>query len=109
MSSNFPQQSKDSAQRARNLLKNLLDLLVEQGERNWKKGISAAFLELTDSKGNLNLEGFENAASIYRSMTSGGRGFAEYFIWSPDDDERIKANQKLDELRHALWKVFSTS
>ncbi len=109
MSSSFSWQSKGRAQHARNLLKNLLDLFMEQGERDWQRGISTAFLELTDSQGNLNLwGGGENAASIYRSMTSDDRGFSEYFIWSPDDHERIRANQKLDELRDALWKVFST-
>lgn len=100
------EQSMSDPQRAHDLLKSLLGLLSEQGEQNWCRGISAAFLELTDPQGNLNPAGFDNAASIYRSMTSGGRGFAEYFVWSSDDDERIRANQRLDELRDALWEVF---
>ena len=103
----YSEQSMINPMRARDLLKSLLDLLSEQGEHNWRRGVSAAFLELTDAQGNLNPAGFADAASIYRSMTSGGRGFAEYFVWSPDDDERIRANERLDELRDALWEIFS--
>lgn len=106
MNTHISEQPMKNPQRARDLLKSLLALLSEQGEQNWHRGISAAYFELTDQQGNLNPAGFDNAASIYRSMTSGGRGFAEYFVWSPDDDERIKANHKLDELRDALWEVF---
>lgn len=107
VSAYFSEQPMNNPQRAHDLLKNLLDLLSEQGEQNWRRGVSAAFLELTDAQGNLNPAGFDDAASIYRSMTSGGRGFAEYFVWSPDDDERIRANERLDELRDALWEIFS--
>ncbi len=97
----------NNSQRAQSLLASLLNLLSEQGEQNWRRGVSAALLELTDSEGGLNPAGFDRAASIYRSMTAGGRGFAEYFVWSPNDDERISANQKLDELRDELWEIFS--
>ena len=107
MNTYLPEQPMNNPQLAHDLLKNLLDLLSEQGEQNWRRGVSAAFLELKDPQGSLNPAGFDNAASIYRSMTSGGRGFSEYFVWSPDDDERIRANQRLDELRDELWKVFS--
>lgn len=106
MNSHISGQSMKNPERARDLLESLLALLSEQGEQNWSRGVSAALLELTDSHGNLNPAGFDNAASIYLNMTSGGRGFAEYFVWSPDDDERIRANQKLDELRDSLWEVF---
>lgn len=93
--------------RARDLLKSLLDLLEEQDEKNWRRGVKAAFLKLTNSQGDLDPAGFSDAASIYLSMTSGGGGFAEYSVWSYDEDERIKANEKLDELRGSLWEVFS--
>jgi hypothetical protein len=107
MSIHLAEYSMKNPQRAHDLLQDLLDLLSEQGEKNWRRGVAAALLELTDAGGQLNPAGFDSAASIYRSMTTGGRGFAEYFVWMPDDDERIRANQRLDELRDALWEVFA--
>ena len=108
MSNRISEQPTSRAQRAHDLLKSLLDLLSEQDEHNWSRGILAALLELTSREGGLNPTGFDNAASIYRGMTSGGRGFAEYSIWLSDDVERIRANQGLDDLRDALWNLFDT-
>jgi len=52
------------------------------------------------------VDGFENAKSIYNTMTSGGGGFAEYFIWNSDETKRINLNRRLDEIRDKLWDEF---
>jgi hypothetical protein len=88
------------------LLSELRALLVSQGEANWLRGINAALAELTFADGELNAGGFGNARSIYRTMTAGGRGFSDYFVWSEDEAKRLKENQRLDELRSELWKAF---
>jgi len=67
----------------------------------------AARRELTNENGCIVEDGHDAARSIYGEMTKGGRGFAEYFIWSNDEDKRIRANEKLDYLRVEIWKLFS--
>ena len=95
-----------NGEKARLLLLELNSILKERGEVNWIRGIKAAIDELTSEDGTLNETGFENAKSIYKTMNEGGRGFAEYFVWLEDENKRIAANQKLDNLRIKLWEIF---
>ncbi|MFY4008269.1 hypothetical protein EUC41_30005 [Achromobacter denitrificans] len=89
------------------LLEQLERLLNAQNERNWLRGVRAAIAELRQPDSSANAAGFENARSIYLSMTSGGRGFSEYFIWDSDEDTRLSANSKLDQIRKSLWLLFN--
>jgi len=82
------------------------NILQNEGEANWRQGIDAAISELLDPDGNLNLSGYENARSIYRSMVTGGRGFAEYYIWKNKEEDRIAANEELDMLRADVWRLM---
>ena len=91
---------------ARHLLLELSAILRAHGEVNWIRGVNAAIEELTCTNGALNEEGFGNAKSIYKTMNEGGRGFAEYYVWLSDEDDRIAANHNLDDLRVRLWSVF---
>lgn len=95
------------AEEVRALLFELLAILEMQNERNWSRGIKAVTQELDDLEGRSTTSGFENARSIYKTMTAGGRGFAEYFIWSDNEDERIQVNKRLDDLRTKIWKLFN--
>lgn len=97
---------KSSREEALRLLLELHAVLKENDETNWRHGIDAAIGELLHEGGAVNKAGFENARSIYKTMNEGGRGFAEYFVWSDDEDARIAANKKLDELRTKAWESF---
>jgi hypothetical protein len=98
----------ESTKIAAELLEILLQILTSQRENNWRKGIVAAAAELKNSDGTFNANGFDDARSIYTSITTGGRGFAEYYIWSDDEDERIESNKSLDSIRLQLWNIFSS-
>lgn len=89
------------------LLNKLLAILEDQKERNWSQGLKAAAQELIDVNGSITEAGLENSRSIYNTMTAGGRGFSEYFIWCDNEDERIQINKKLDDLRLKIWKMFN--
>jgi len=94
------------SQLVQKLLAELLGILDSQEEVNWIRGVKAALRELNDGNGGNGVDGFENAKSIYNIMTSGGRGFAEYFIWDSDERKRIGLNRRLDEIRDKLWDEF---
>ena len=96
------------ATEALRVLSEMLAILDVQQESNWRRGIKAALAELTNEDGTVKPTGFENAGSIYRTMTSGGRGFAEYFIADDNERQRIAANRRLDELRDAAWSLFGS-
>lgn len=94
-------------EKARILLNATLVLLEENKEENWSRGIRAAYQELAASEGTVAGVEFENARSIYNTMTAGGRGFCEYYIWVEDEEERIRRNKTLDELRREVWETFN--
>ena len=96
----------EDVKKAKKLLNDLLDILESNKDNNWKRGISAAAMELEDSDGTINPNGFYNARSIYNNITIGGRGFAEYYIWADDEHQRITANESLDFIRLQLWNIF---
>lgn len=87
-------------ERIKVLLSSLHELLLQQDEHNWVRGIAAALdsLHATD--------GVDQARSIYASMNQGVGSFADYNIWINDFDARLQANQVLDNLRTHLWHVF---
>ena len=95
-------------EKAFHLLTELLVFLDNQGEANWRRGIKAAITELTDTDGKIDPAGFENARSHYNFMARIGMGgFSEYYVHRDDYDERVQINQKLDDLRTEIWKVFN--
>ena len=94
------------AKEVHHLLIELRSILKKQNEFNWIRGIEAAIGELSCDGDALTEANIENARSIYKTMNEGGRGFAEYFIWLDNEDDRIAANKKLDSLRAKLWNAF---
>lgn len=98
--------SEKQSDEARRLLIALRALLESASENNWRRGIDAAIGELTHADGSLNILGYDNARSIFKTMTSGGRGFAEYYVWKDSEDQRIAVNRELDDLRLKIWEVF---
>jgi len=88
------------------LLEELEGLLIAQSERNYIRGIRAAIAQLRKPDGSVDTDGFENACSIYRTMTIGGHCLSEYYI--AEDDENLSANSKLDQIRDQLWWLFSS-
>lgn len=85
---------------AMHLLERAIAILQQNGQENWQPGLKIVwqFLETND---------FNRARNSYRSMTAGGRGFAEYCIWDEDYSERVKKNQELEEIRQKLAIFFS--
>ena len=98
---------QEKAKKAYLLLEELLTILEEGGEENWFRGIKAASQELVDSSGFVAEAKFDDARSIYNTMTAGGRGFSEFFFWNDDEDKRISIIRKLDNLRRQIWKTFN--
>ena len=96
----------EQAKEIRHLLLELDSFLKKHHELNWIRGVEAAIDELTGDDDSLNETGIKNARSIYKTMNDGGRGFAEYFVWMDDEDDRIAANKNLDRLRTSLWNAF---
>jgi len=98
------QQNKTNA--IRNCLIDLQKIIEQQDDNEWLKGIKATINSLTNRDGSVSFAGFQDAKSIYKTMTEGGRGFSEYNIWSEDESERLCINKELDHIRSKLWVLF---
>ena len=100
--------NKKQVDEACTVISELIALLAAENERNWSRGLKAVAHELTDSTRGTVEERFADARSIYNTMTAGGHGFSEYFVWSEDEENRIQSNRKLDELRRRMWAIFNS-
>ena len=89
----------DLNSKVRALFQEAHDILQSQGDKNWIIGIENALKEL--DAGNT-----DGAGSIYRSMVAGGRGFSEYNIWIDEYKNRLEVNERLDQIRDELWRIF---
>ena len=98
--------TSSQCEQARNTLLALRALLQKEGETKYRRVIEAAIGELSNEDGTVNISGFDNARSVFKTMTAGRRGFAEYYIHRENEDERITANKELDDLRSKVWTAF---
>lgn len=87
---------------ASNLLEKLVEILDGNQEHNWIRGAKLSLIYLNNNSD----EGFENAASIYRTMISGVGGFSEYYIDGNTPEERMINNYELDDIKSQLWDIF---
>lgn len=99
---------QEKIERVRGLLEELIELLNRENEQNWIRGVNAAYRKVIEVDAPLDENDFDNARSVFLSMTAGGRGFSEYYISSEDQNEQIRRNIPLDNLRKKLWEEFST-
>lgn len=97
----------NKSEAAYNVLAEILKILDVENESNWRDGIKAAMSELIGADGWIGQGGFERARSIYNAMTSGGRGFSEYYILSNNENEKIDVNNALDKARENIWRIFN--
>lgn len=98
------------ATQLQDLLRQLQVILTREGEENWQLGVMAALGELNGSQELSEdevLERIKRAASIYRTMNSGSGSFSDFHVWRDDYDQRVQANETLDEVRERLWETVS--
>jgi len=88
------------------LFSELSEILENDNEENWIRRIQEC-LSILQSKEEINdRKKLSEVKSIYYSINAGYSGFSEYFIWREDFDERIKANERLDEIRDEIWDTL---
>lgn len=84
------------------VLRELDNILDNENESNWSKGIKSALLYVKSGTE----EDYFLARSVYKTMCNGGAGFMEYYIKRDDFREQETANAKLDSARDKLWDLF---
>src|SRR4051794_31013057 len=88
---------------ARRLLKELKTILEYEGDSNSVQGVIAAH----EALGSANFQqGFAEARAIYRTAAQAKAPLSEYYIKRSDATEQRDANQRLDDIRDELWRLF---
>lgn len=93
---------KKNIEEIEKLLSDIKNILEQENESNWLRGIKAALLHIKNG----GQEEFLLSKSVYKTMCNGGRGFMEYYIKKNDAEEQKVANEKLDSARDKLWNLF---
>lgn len=97
---------------ARKLLIEFLDLkkiLINDGERNWIRGVLSIIEKLRVSIDSLGVESAtycKDACDTWRLMYGGNGSFSDYHLWHDNYNERVKRNIPLDSIKSNIAKIL---
>ncbi len=97
------------AGRLRELLQELREILINEGERNWLRGVDLCLRHLSDvdsASDAILRERLGDVALTYRTMVGGYGSFSDFHVWREDFDERVRANLPLKRVRSDLWEII---
>jgi len=78
---------KEMAQKLLIEFMNLKNILINDGERNWIRGVLSIIEKL-------------------RLMYGGNGSFSDYHLWHDDYNERVKRNIPLDSIKSNIAKIL---
>ena len=90
---------------------NLKNILINDGECNWIRGVLSIIEKLRIS---IHSQGVESATyckeacDAWRLMFSGNGSFSDYHLWHDDYNERVKRNIPLDSIKCNIAKILDS-
>lgn len=88
----------------------LKEIMINENEDNWIKGINAIILSLTPPEygGQYDIEkGLLYTIDTYTSIEAGNGSFSDFYIWRENFDERRLANEQLSNIKNEIWKIIT--
>jgi len=90
---------KDDSDDQAMFIKSQLELGIDQIDEYYK-------YQFNNSEPNRTQELLKNLERRYIEINQPRIGLSDYYIWKDDHDERMKANETLDEIKEKLLKLF---
>jgi len=86
----------------------LREILLAEGEGSRLRGINLICNALTPPfAGEDSIEGaLRYAEATYKSMLGGSGSFSDFYIWRDDFDDRVKVNNRLEQIKGDIWDTF---
>lgn len=100
---------KEMAQKLLIEFMNLKNILINDGERNWIRGVLSIIEKLRisiDSQGVESASYFKDACDTWRLIYGGNGSFSDYHLWHDDYNERVKRNIPLDSIKSNIAKIL---
>ncbi|WP_201587700.1 hypothetical protein [Psychrobacter jeotgali] len=99
----------DKLVRLANLFNQIRDILIQENEDNWIRGISSILNRI-----NYSLENNENAkdtiksiGNTYSFMNNGNGSFSDFYIWREDFDERVLENKNFMKIKNEISRIIA--
>lgn len=99
----------DKLLRLADLFTQIRDILIQENEDNWIRGINSILNQI-----NYSLASNENDKSkireIYYSyglMNSGNGSFSDFYIWRKDFDKRIIENKNFMKIKNEISRIIA--
>lgn len=99
----------DKLVRLANLFNQIRDILIQENEDNWIRGISSILNRI-----NYSLENNENAkdtiksiGNTYSFMNNGNGSFSDFYIWREDFDERVLENKNFMKIKNDISRIIA--
>ncbi|WP_445494469.1 hypothetical protein [Photorhabdus sp. SF281] len=87
----------------------LKDVIKNERDNEWLININDFITMLTPpyyggiEDANVSLK---RVSDSYKTMGRGNGSFSDYFIWREDFEERMKANEKFDDVKKEIWHIL---
>ena len=99
----------DKLVRLADLFTQIRDILIQENEDNWIRGINSILNQI-----NYLLENNENIkdtiksiGNTYSFMNNGNGSFSDFYIWREDFDERVIENNKFIEIKDEIGSLIA--
>ena len=100
----------DKLVRLNELFIQMRDVLIQEHEDNWIRGINSILNQIDYS-----LASNEDAKSTirdiyysYGSMNGGNGSFSDFYIWREDFDERVIENNNFMKIKNQISKILTS-
>lgn len=86
----------------------LRNILIAEQDDTWLYAINRTIADISSAIEDTSSADYfiESTRDTYYSIQAGGRGFAEFFIWREDFEERILLNEIFDQLKEKINSDF---
>ena len=99
----------DKLARLADLFTQIRDILIQENENNWIRGINSILNQINYSLAS-NEEAKSTIRDIYYSyslMNRGNGSFSDFYIWREDFDERVIENNKFIKIKDEIGSLIA--
>ena len=99
----------DKLARLADLFTQIRDILIQENESNWIRGINSILNQINYSLAS-NEEAKSTIRDIYYSyslMNRGNGSFSDFYIWREDFDQRVVENNKFIEIKDEIGSLIA--
>ena len=100
----------DKLARLADLFTQIRDILIQENENNWIRGINSILNQINYSLENNEKikDTIKSIGNTYSFMNNGNGSFSDFYIWREDFDERVIENNNFMKIKNQISKILTS-